>query len=494
MVSFSRRNTSTHFHSLSENLSYISVPENVSFSSLVQKKSLSPTVFREVSFKNKRTKKVSELINAPIKGVEVGSDSYVDDAPTYFIRNRALQETSYLLTIDSVSVLPIKPQSFQSYDLKRNDIVYSKDSNIGECCIIEYDDFYKNYMISSGLLKLVAREHPLYLFAFLKHEFVKSQLECMTPPFSTIRHSGSNFMSCLIPFPEEKNAEKEMAFVEGLVQDIIDCERTFREKDSEIINLITKELSGNQNTSISFLYEFPKLSDLITTHRIDAGIHSRQYKERMFLVSNYSRGYKILTSDKLGFQTKPGPSLEYKIIKTRVDSKDPIDGYYTLILPTDISDFGTIDKLRYMGTARELPQLKFGDIIIGESGTWRSMVILSEYQKPITNAHGSLIRSEPLNLVNSIFARCMLSWYKKIGVFDYLSVGGSGGHLSPSYFDRILIPNFPDELKERIAKLYYDKETSKGVAQLNEMRLNLQGKLDSALDDIINNRSLSFPQ
>lgn len=40
-------------------------------------------------------------------------------------------------------------------------------------------------------------------------------------------------------------------------------------------------------------------------------------------------------------------------------------------------------------------------------------------------------------------------------MIDLMTVGGSGGHFSPEYFDSLLIPRFPNELKEHIIKLYH---------------------------------------
>jgi hypothetical protein len=467
-------------------LRYITIPKEINYGSIVQKISLSPRAYEYVTSRNANTKRVETLIKKPIKGKEVGSESYVDTSDKYFIRNRALQEIGYLIQKDPVAIIPIKPQSFIQYNLSSNDILYSKDSNIGECCIIESDD-YADYMISSGILKLVAEEDPLYLFGFLKHSFVKAQLRCMTPPSATIRHSGLRLLSCVIPFPNGHNSEEVIIYVQKLVQGIIEAEKTIREKDRMIHGLISKELLENQKTTV-FSYQSPTIGDIEKTKRLDAGIYSRQYKEKMFQITNYAGGYESLTSQNLGFSIKPGPSLETKILKTRIDSEEPQEGFYTLILPTNISDYGIVDKLEYIGTAKKIEELQFGDIVLGESGTWRSIVVISDYSKCITDAHGSRLRQLEGDLTLSIFVRCILGWYKRTGIFDYLAVGGSGGHLSPSYFENILIPNFPDEMRSEIAKLYYDEDSKLGIAQLAGQRVELLRKLDFALDNIINDK------
>ena len=470
-------------------MKYVSVPKTVSFNDLWKKGALSPSLYEKVVYKNHNVKKVAKLIEEPVKGKEVGSSSYVEGSKHYFIRNRALQEITYLLQKDSQSIIPIKPKSFTDYGLSKNDILYAKDSNIGECCIIESDG-YKSYTISSGILKLVAKENPLYVFAFLKHRFVKSQLYVATSKGSTIRHSGLNVLSCVIPFPNAPDADEIIAYVETLTQKIVNREIAIREKDKAIYKIISEELLTRQKNKIPFNYRFPTINEIETVGRLGASIYSRQYKERIFQIVNYANGFKPLTS--LNFTITPGPSLELKILKTRIDSDEPKEGFYTLIIPTHISDYGTLDKKTYLGTAKEIEELQFGDVLIGESGTWRSLVLLFNYPRCITNAHGSRLRHRDENLTLSIFVRCILAWYKKIGLFDYMVVGGSGGHLSPNYFDMILIPNFPEDIQKKIAELYYEENGDSGIAQLNEQRITLMRRLEAVLDDIANDRPVTL--
>lgn len=470
-------------------MKYVLVPKTVSFNDLWKKGALSPSLYEKVDYKNPNTKKVRQLIEEPVKGKEVGSASYVENSKYCFIRNRALQETSYLLQKDSQSIVPIKPRSFTDYDLSKNDILYAKDSNIGECCIIESEE-YKNYTICSGMLKLVAKENPLYVFAFLKHPFVKSQIHTATSKGSTIKHSGLNVLSCVVPFPNTPDADDIIAYIEALTQEIVNREIAIREKDKAIHEIITKELLANQKKGVSFNYQFPTIKEMESVERVDAGMYSQQYKEDMFLIINYADGFKPVT--KLNFEITPGPSLELKILKTRIESDEPREGFYTLIIPTHVSEYGTLDKIKYLGTAKAIEELQFGDILIGESGTWRSLVLLSNYPNCITNAHGSRLRHRNGNLTLSIFVRCILAWYKRVGLFDYMVVGGSGGHLSPNYFDMILIPNFPEDIQKEIAELYYEEKGDSGIAQLNEQRMTLVRRLDSVLDDIVNNRPVTL--
>mgnify|MGYP000741758266 FL=1 len=102
-----------------------------------------------------------------------------------------------------------------------------------------------------------------------------------------------------------------------------------------------------------------------------------------------------------------------------------------------------------------------------------------------------------------------MQYYKEIGIIDCITVGGSGGHLSPSYFDRVYIPTFPDDLQNKIAELYHkpnlkynvEKCTLKnfldtdlkynktaGIYELNKTATLLKEKLNFVIDNIVNDK------
>lgn len=451
---------------------------------MAQEGSFSASIYRKIEFRNKNVEALGDLLDksASIKGKEVGERSYVQSSDYYFIKNRSLQETDYIPYLSKESPVPIKPQSFIQFHLKQTDILFSKDSNVGECCILESNQ-YDNFMISSGIIRMRIKKNPYYVFAFLKHLSVKEQLIIRTPKGSTIKHSGERILECKIPFPIGPDAGNIIAHVEGIVKEIIENEVSIRLKDKKIFDLINEELITNQK--IPFISRMPTHSDIYSEGRMDAGIYSEFYRRNIFLIKNYSMGCLSLTDRDMNFSIKPGPSLEKLLIGNRIDSDYPLSGkHYTLIVPTNITDYGTVDKMHYIGCSKSIEALTFGDILLGESGTWRSMVVLFERKKCITNAHGHRLRQNDNNIELSVFVRCILSWYKKAGLFDRLAVGGSGGHISPSYFNKILIPLFPDKLKKEIMNLYYSIDGT-GISQLDEKNRKLKENLDSVLDRIL---------
>jgi hypothetical protein len=173
-------------------------------------------------------------------------------------------------------------------------------------------------------------------------------------------------------------------------------------------------------------------------------------------VLNYKRGWCTPTED--GFIVTPGPSLEIKLLKTRIDSDVSRPGFYTLLLPMNLSEYGTINTFQYLGTARRLPLLKKGDVLFGEAGfqKGRSVVLLDGIENCTTNAHGLYARRTDGDVARSIVFRCVFNWYRTMRLIDLMAVGGSGGHFSPNYFDYIRIPDFPDDVRERIVQLYHN--------------------------------------
>ena len=84
-------------------------------------------------------------------GKEVGSINYVNGSNFFFVKTKALQDYSFLPIFNSESTETVSPQSFQNQNLKKGDVILSKDSNIGEVIIL--DDDYPNYMLSGALYK-----------------------------------------------------------------------------------------------------------------------------------------------------------------------------------------------------------------------------------------------------------------------------------------------------------------------------------------------------
>lgn len=348
-----------------------------------------------------------------------------------------------------------------------------------------------------------------YLLAILRSDFFIEQILSLQNRGMYPRLDTGNDDKILIPIPHEKDLLK---YVTVLSRAYINKQKLITEKNTEILRLVAEEISNNQKDNI-FNYEYPNLNELISSGRIDAGFFSKDHKHSKFKIQNYSNGYCSLS--KIGLQLIPGPSLEIKLLGTRIDSLIPQKGFYRVVTPKQFSKYGTISHYEYMGTPRKINPIQFGDILFGESGTGRSVVYLDKHSFTINNAHAHILRpiDGECSLEKAITVRSILAYYKSIGVIDHLTVGGSGGHLSPSYFDRVYIPNFPDEKQKEISKLYYNPTTplycdkltldnflnndnefnkSAGITELDMTAKLIKNRLDKVIDHIVNNESVEI--
>lgn len=475
--------------------------------------SFSPSRYKKIDCPNPSTKTLGDLLTrhlkASDKGVEIGSNSYITKSPRWFIRTKSLQSDSFLPYFRNDSVVPILPNSFIDYNLLEGDVLISKDSNIGESVILDQD--YPNYMISGGIYRLPLGVNKKYIFAFLKHDFFKNQLDFLTSRGATIRHAKTLFLDCIIPFPNQKNSNYVIDYVESLVDSICLKEKTIRQKDSEIFNLINDEIENNQKLG-QFQYTTPNIKDILEKGRLDSSLYIEDFQHKEFLVRNYKHGSEDLVSR--NFKWARGTSLEIQGLGTRVDSDTFKEGYLELIIPTNITEFGTVSKSTFIGTSKKLKTIKRGDIIFGGEGfgKGRTFVVCDETSNIATNYHGIRIFKDNPDITEAIFIRCFLSYWRSLGMIDYIGVGGSGGHCAPQYFDLIEIPNFPEGLQSKIAKLYLnlpttsdfrpsnlddikhlDEEWSKeaGIIELDSSVKNLRGHLGSVLGKIIADQEVS---
>lgn len=370
------------------------------------------------------------------------------------IRTRAIQSHSHLLYPNGEAIVSINPQVFNSPNLLHGDILLSKDSNIGECAIIHGND-WGNYTFSSGIVRLKPVIDRYYLFAFLKHPFFVKQLEAKTPKASTIRHAKTFWLDCEIPFPQQEDEDAIVYYVSALMQAIIDKEAKIEENSEQIDKLIEDELVTNQKR-IEAQFHNPTYQEIKNLLRFDAVIYSQEYKSKIALIQNYSNGF--ISPSEYGFDITTGASLEIKLLKVRIDSDIYVENYYALVIPKNISVYGTINQIVYMGTPQRLPLLKKGDVIFGEAGfqKGRSVVLLDDIEKCTTNAHGIYARRLDGDINKSIFFRCIFNWYRNKRLIDIMAVGGSGGHFSPEYFPYIRIPLFPEGIQDKIVKLYHN--------------------------------------
>ena len=495
---------------------YINTPLTISFNEIKSNNfSLSAPQYKTLLIKNKNCLEVRDFLTRELLrsdlGVEVGSMNYIDKSPKYFLRTKALQKYTFLPEINSETAKPIFPKVFQQMNLKEADLIISKDSNIGEIVILDKD--YPNYMLSGALYKLpVKEETKYYLLAFIKHDIFREQLDFIVPSGATIRHAKTMFLDCKIPIPNnDKN--NVMKYVSLLTQTIINKEKVIREKHNKILEKIETELLENQKTN-KFSFNYPTFEEIAKTGRFDTSLYTNEFKKWNFIVKNYKHGSIDLISR--GFDWSRGSSLEKNFIKTRIDSDKYIKGFYELVLPTNISEYGYVEKQQFIGTPTPLKTIKQGDIIFGGEGfgKGRTYVVINESQNVATNYHGIRIINKNKDLTESIFIRCFLAFWREKGIIDYIGVGGSGGHCAPSYFHLIETPKFKKVKQEEIAKLYHNPNSDfeklnsttldnfleidnnfnleAGIYELDKSAKQYKERLDEVIDKIANDKHIEI--
>lgn len=469
-------------------MNYIKPPDEVSYEQVMEcDYVLAPSSLGYVPIKNKNVKPLKSLISSKDKGMEIGSFAYISNSNKFFIRTKALNQKSWIIySKGKQGIIPINPLYFKKYSLEKGDIIICKDSNIGECVFISDDKYKENYMISGGMIRLKINQDKYYVFSVMKSDFFKEQLISLVARGSTIKHAKDLYLDCLIPFPNGKNSKIIKDKIEAYAKEIILIENQIIIKNDLIMSIIDKELENNQKKSM-FNYDYPDLGEVKKSYRLDASIYAEDYLKRSFAVKNYFNGFSNLKS--LGFKVKRGSSLEIKGLGIRLDSKIPKSGFYTLIIPRNISEYGTIEKFLYIGSHKKLNTIEKGDILFGGEGfgKGRTFVVCEDMDNVALNYHAIRIFKDQIDLVESIFVKCFISYWRSMGMIDYIGVGGSGGHLAPEYFHYLLIPNFPKNKKQQIAKLYYDTEGKElGIFQLDKRNKGLKKEIKFLIDLIIN--------
>lgn len=289
--------------------SYIDIPQFTTLEDIRKRDyTLSASQYKTFCIKNQSTKTVADFLERGLErsdlGVEVGSEAYVEKSKYVFIKTKALQEETYLLNDVKDAFEYVTPQSFVKMNLKKGDLIISKDSNVGEIAILDKD--YPNAMLCSGIYRLPIKEHKLYLLAFIKHPIFRQQIDYLVPRGSTIRHGKTKFLQCKIPVPTE-NAENTILYIECLVQAIINKEIEIRNKHSKIMSFIQQELETNQKPD-EFVFSQPTISEICSLNRLDSSIYAEEFKAKQHLVHNYSNGFSTVAE--MGFSICRGQNLQ----------------------------------------------------------------------------------------------------------------------------------------------------------------------------------------
>ncbi|WP_129409036.1 restriction endonuclease subunit S [Marinitoga lauensis] len=489
--------------------SYVIIPKVLSINEIENKGfTLSPSLFKRVEFKNQNVRKVKDLLDRELKpkdkGFEVGSKSYIYNSKYFFIRTKSLQPTSFLPNYDKESIVPILPQSFKNYNLKEGDILISKDSNIGEAVILDKD--LSNYMPSGGIYRLPISKWKYYLLAFMKNDFFKSQLNFLASRGATIKHAKTLFLDCLIPFPNQINADEIIKYVELLTKSIIDKEKEIRRKHKLILEKIEKELLENQKPN-KFEYKLPHIGEIESKTRIDAGIYSENFRYIDFIVKNYIHGFYFIDKEKIFGGNTPKKRI--------ISNKDNLK--YKWLTPTQISDYGHIINLETISMPTKNNLNKSAMLLInrtskGGRGEYVGISLFYDFNIFGEGHHNQgIYRVVDYPIQQLQFMTAFMNTELMRQYCANLSVGSKMKEIKIYQFLTIPFPNFPESKQKEVAELYYNfvdyptdlnlnnflEEDAKwnekaGILQLDLSAKKLKKRLNEIIHQIVMNEKVKI--
>lgn len=348
-----------------------------------------------------------------------------------------------------------------------------------------------------------------YVYSFLRADFFIEQVWSLLHRGVYPRMDTDALGKIFIPISNDNSV---CDYVSALTLAIADKERAIRARNDEIYAQIEAELASNQ-TGKSFQYNHPTLDELRSALRFDTGLYCRGFRAFQYRVNNYRYGATTLSA--MGVRSRRGPNLAVSVIGKSLYSETYKPGWYELIRPVNIGEFGTLDSREWLGSPKTLPTVNRGDLILGCEGfeKGRSLVLVDVPDRCTTNFHGTVLSWPDAEIWQTIFVRCYLAFLRKHGVIDWVGVGGSGGHMSPDYFDYLPFPRFPDGVREDIARLYHNpaapparKATlatfvawhrewneSLGIWELDREMKALQQTLIAVQEEIIEGRTVKIP-
>lgn len=478
----------------------ILIPSEIDIKSILNNGiNLSPNNYKSVSIKNKNKVRLRDLLDEKlpyVRGGEPGSGAYVKYSNARFIRNSCI--TKFDFCIQNKKRLFVNPNKIQSIKLQHEDVLLATDANIGESSIYlaDVDSTQDNYF-SSGIIKLNVKEDTdkFFLLSLLRDSYFLEQLDAITPKGSTIRHSGDRALDCYLPMPKDES-QSWVKKILGKLAKIVSYAETIAINKTEMVDSIFECELGRG----TFTYSLPTISTLFTETRVDAGFYSEKVEEIFSLVGNFSNGYSTL--EELGYKTRRGPNLAKRDLGRSIQTDQYHPNYYKLIYPSDISDNGYLEKVKYLGASGKVWFLSKDDVLFsGEGNVGKTFVICDNELRFTTNFHGIIItpiNKKRNNLLNGIFIGAFLYYLKRKGVMDKLSVGGQGGSFAVQYWNKLIFPNFSDEVKQEIASHYFsekrysplsisiDNIEQLGVYGINNLRNECLGLMHEIIMDLKN--------
>ena len=474
--------------------------------------SLSSRDYRTLICENQNLKPLSVLISRYLVGKSMTSDCYMKKSKYRFLKTVNISN-NYILDYSNIEYC--KP--FSNSSPIHNSILIAKDGGgegLGEVSIYKNEDCIYSDFICGEILNLVIKQPYLYyVFGMLKSMHFKNYMDVNTPQGSTLRHSKLVALDYKIPFPtsaNNRNPDDVIKYLSLIVENILDKEERIQEKNKKIDNLISDELESISATKI-FTYDYPKKSEFIDKGRMDTGLYEKLARQIEHKIKNYKNGFNNISTF---FNYSRGQNLQISQIGNSYYSKEAKGNFYRLFTNVEMQDNRTISEFRWLGNKNKLAVLPKNVVLLSADGTVGRSLFVDDFDNTITNIHPWIItaKQNDLPICERIFLSMFLSYLRNIGYLDKIKDKANGGGLKKQHLDKwILIPNFPQILKQQIAEEYYNvchknekltianylveeklRNEKVGIFQLNMELFALREMTEKIVDDIINENSIKI--
>lgn len=345
---------------------------------------------------------------------------------------------------------------------RNHEILIAKDgggNGLGEVALYPYENRENTDSLSAGIIAIkIQEEKRNYVFGFLKSQHFKDFVDLNTAQGSTIRHSKLIALDYQIPFPTTANhpsPEKVENLLSLIVQNIIDKEEQIKLKNKQIDELIEQELLENQKPR-TFLYRYPKISEIKAETRLDTGLYERDYKAIDFLIKNYEDGCFPLLER---YKASRGQNLQISTIGESIYSDEEKPNFYRLFTNVELTDDRTISGYRWLGNKNKLNLIPQRTIFLSADGTVGRCIYLSDAGKTITNIHPWNINKikEDDDEFHDVYVAMFLGYLYGKNYYEKIKDKANGGGIKLNHLERYLyIPNFPEFRQQDIARLYHN--------------------------------------
>lgn len=446
---------------------------------------LSSLLHKQINVANDNHLSLRNLLSRDLSrndlGKEVGSINYVSGSNFFFTKTKSLQSFSFLPILNSESTESIMPQVFINHNLKAGDIILSKDSNIGEIVILDKD--YPNYMLSGALYKLpLSGSDKFYILAFIKHRYFREQLNRLVPKGATLRHAGTKFLDCNIPFPIN-NRKAIVDHISNVTKKIVEVEIEIKNRDSKINAVIESEIIKNQHPGSNYNFSHATYNQLSIRKRLDTGVYSNTFQQITHLLTNYKFGVFYIDAANL----KSGSTPKIRNVSNYSE------GGTRWITPTNCSDWGFIQTHEKISTPTKNNLSEDAVLLInrtsrGGKGEYVGIGTFYDYDVYGEGHHNQGIYritgydKEFLVFITTFMNTKMMRKYCSV-----LSVGSKMKEIKSEQFLSIPIPTFEPKVLNLIYKLFYTENFDRSIDGILSMQPNSVGlfHLSIAKDTLI---------